>query len=65
MSPPSTVGRHALSTRFTARVRVAYVSTPDRDSLQAIFTQMISKVRCGRAAELVRERWCSRRGAKP
>lgn len=47
MSPPSTVGRHPLSTRFTARVRVAYLATPERDSLQAVFTNIIGRV--GRA----------------
>lgn len=46
MSPPSTMGRHQLSTRFTARVRVAALTYPDRDSLQAIYTQMVSRVRC-------------------
>lgn len=47
MSPPSTVGRHPLSTRFTARVRVAALSYPDRDSLQSVYTQIIQRVgRC-------------------
>jgi len=44
MSPPSTVGRHALSTRFTARVRVACLAHPDISSLQSVYTSIIEKV---------------------
>ncbi len=44
MSPPSTVGRAQLTTRFTARVRVLSMTFPDRDSLQAIYTNMIQQV---------------------
>jgi len=44
MSPPSTVGRHALSTRFTARVRVACLSTPDKAALQEIYTSVVTQV---------------------
>ncbi|MEW5298927.1 MAG: hypothetical protein WDW36_001997 [Sanguina aurantia] len=44
MNPASTVGRHALSTRFTARVRVAYVTHPDTESLAMVYTNMATKV---------------------
>lgn len=45
MNPASTVGRHALSTRFTARVRVAYITHPDKESLAMVYTNMATKVR--------------------
>jgi len=45
MSPPSTVGRNPLSTRFTALVRVACMSYPALDSLLIVYTNIIEKVR--------------------
>lgn len=33
MNPASTVGRHPISTRFTAIARCAYMTYPDRDQL--------------------------------
>ena len=45
INPPSTVGRHALTTRFTARVRVHCMSYPNKDAMQTIFTQMVERVR--------------------
>ena len=47
INPPSTVGRHALSTRFTARVRIHSMSYPGKDAMQTIFTRMLEKVRGG------------------
>lgn len=37
MNPGSTVGRHPLSTRFTAIVRVASVEYPDAKELAAVY----------------------------
>ena len=34
MNPSTTVGRHRLTTRFTAIMRIASISYPDRDQLQ-------------------------------
>ena len=48
ISPPSTVGRHALTTRFTARVRIHSMSYPNKDAMQTIFTQMLERVRARR-----------------
>ena len=41
---PGSVGRHPLSTRFTARVRVACMTYPPKDQLQNIYSQMAQKV---------------------
>ncbi len=46
MTPPGSVGRHALSTRFTARTRILVMNNPDRESLNTIYTDMAQKV-CG------------------
>mmetsp|Transcript_33539 Transcript_33539/g.74227 ORF Transcript_33539/g.74227 Transcript_33539/m.74227 type:complete len:2007 (+) Transcript_33539:3-6023(+) len=47
MNPASTVGRHALSTRFTARARIMYMSYPEKESLMTIYTQMAQKCLSG------------------
>lgn len=47
INPPSTVGRHALSTRFTARVRIAYMTYPDKDAMQTIYTQLLDRNNSG------------------
>ncbi len=33
MNPPSTVGRHPLSTRFTANVRIHYIEEPTTEEM--------------------------------
>ncbi|KAG8470560.1 hypothetical protein KFE25_008981 [Diacronema lutheri] len=40
INPASTLGRYPLSSRFTASVRIACISYPDRDSLTAIYSQL-------------------------
>jgi dynein heavy chain 2 len=42
MNPSTTVGRHALSTRFTATVRIACVGYPSRRELVHLFGQTLS-----------------------
>nr|BCL66104.1 cytoplasmic dynein 1b heavy chain [Volvox africanus] len=44
MTPPGSVGRHALSTRFTALVRIMTMSYPDRENLSTIYTNMAQQV---------------------
>lgn len=44
MTPPGSVGRHALSTRFTALTRIMNITTPDKENLITIYTSMASKV---------------------
>jgi len=44
MNPSTTVGRHELSPRFTANVRLAYVDYPERDELMHVFTQYFKTV---------------------
>ena len=33
MAPASTIGRHDLSTRFTANVRILYIDYPSKEEL--------------------------------
>uniref|UniRef100_A0A7S1KS08 Cytoplasmic dynein 2 heavy chain 1 n=1 Tax=Percolomonas cosmopolitus TaxID=63605 RepID=A0A7S1KS08_9EUKA len=44
MNPPSTVGRHPLTTRFTSVVRVCYVTYPDHAQLQTIYSEFVQAV---------------------
>lgn len=44
MSPQGTVGRHRLSPRLTANVRVCYIDAPSRDELLEIFTRRMDAV---------------------
>jgi len=37
MNPPSTIGRHELSTRFTANVKILQIDYPSVSSLSQIF----------------------------
>ncbi|KAK9815706.1 hypothetical protein WJX72_008353 [[Myrmecia] bisecta] len=39
----TTVGRHALTQRFTALVRIAHISYPGADQLVVIYTQVLEK----------------------
>lgn len=41
MSPATTVGRHVLSTRFTAIVRIAYIDYPDKKELSTIYSTFL------------------------
>ncbi|GLI62890.1 cytoplasmic dynein 1b heavy chain [Volvox africanus] len=44
MTPPGSVGRNALSTRFTALVRIMTMCYPDRENLSTIYTNMAQQV---------------------
>lgn len=44
MNPSTTVGRYALTTRFTANVRIAYVAYPDKDALSSIYSSLLHVV---------------------
>ena len=39
MNPPSTIGRHRLSTRFTANVRMCYMEYPSNEELSGFETE--------------------------
>ena len=41
MNPGSTIGRNELSTRFTANVRIAYISQPTSNELFVIYTEYV------------------------
>ena len=42
MNPSTTVGRHKLTTRFTAILRIASISYPDRDQLQSVYAAYLN-----------------------
>ncbi|KAG2486208.1 hypothetical protein HYH03_015170 [Edaphochlamys debaryana] len=44
MTPPGSVGRHALSTRFTALMKIMYMGYPDTENLSTIYTNMSQRV---------------------
>lgn len=44
MVPGSAVGRSLLSTRFTARMRVAAMGYPSAEQLQGIYSALIQQV---------------------
>lgn len=44
MNPATTIGRHVLSSRFTANVRIAYMDYPTDSELMQIYTELISQV---------------------
>lgn len=39
MAPSSTIGRHAISTRFTANVRILYTDYPTKEELLHTYTE--------------------------
>ena len=41
MNPATTVGRHPLSTRFTAIVRIAYIDYPDAKELATVYSSIL------------------------
>eukprot|EP00327_Prymnesium_parvum_P015469 CAMPEP_0113281722 /NCGR_PEP_ID=MMETSP0008_2-20120614/28451_1 /TAXON_ID=97485 /ORGANISM="Prymnesium parvum" /LENGTH=3313 /DNA_ID=CAMNT_0000132155 /DNA_START=19 /DNA_END=9960 /DNA_ORIENTATION=- /assembly_acc=CAM_ASM_000153 len=44
MNPSTTVGRYALTTRFTANVRIACVSYPEKEALNSIYSSLLHVV---------------------
>ena len=44
MNPSTTVGRHRLTTRFTAIMRIASIAYPNREQLQKVYTAYLHAV---------------------
>lgn len=44
MNSGSTLGRHALSTRFTSIVRICCVGYPDTDQLETIYSTLLRPI---------------------
>ena len=44
MTPSSSLGRHALTTRLTSVVCVCFMSPPDRDQLETIYSTYLTAV---------------------
>src|SRR3569833_508330 len=41
MNPSTTIGRHKISTRFTANVRIAYVEYPSSEELIPVYAEFL------------------------
>jgi dynein heavy chain 2 len=41
MNPSTTIGRHKISTRFTANVRIAYVEYPSMEDLIPVYGEFM------------------------
>jgi dynein heavy chain 2 len=44
MNPSSTIGRHKISTRFTANVRIAYMEYPTNEELAPVYTEFFKTI---------------------
>lgn len=44
MNPSSTIGRHRISTRFTANVRIAYMEYPSNEELVAVYAEFLKTI---------------------
>ena len=44
MNPSTTIGRHKISTRFTANVRIAYMEYPSIDELTPVYTEFMRSI---------------------
>ena len=53
MNPATTVGRHPLSTRFTAIVNIAYMDYPSKDELIQVYTSCFTATLTPRAKDMV------------
>lgn len=44
MNPSTTIGRHKISTRFTANVRIAYVEYPTVEELLPVYAEFMKTI---------------------
>ncbi len=44
MNPSTTIGRHKISTRFTANVRLAYMEYPTSDELLPVYSEFMRSI---------------------
>ena len=44
MNPSTTIGRHKISTRFTANVRIAYAEYPTAEELLPVYTEFMRTI---------------------
>mmetsp|Transcript_23934 Transcript_23934/g.36617 ORF Transcript_23934/g.36617 Transcript_23934/m.36617 type:complete len:445 (+) Transcript_23934:7216-8550(+) len=44
MNPSSTIGRHRISTRFTANVRICYMEYPTNDELTPVYAEFLKTI---------------------
>ncbi len=44
MNPSTTIGRHKISTRFTANVRIAYIEYPTSEELLPVYSELMKTI---------------------
>jgi dynein heavy chain 2 len=44
MNPSTTIGRHKISTRFTANVRIAFMEYPTADDLLPVYAEFMKTI---------------------
>jgi dynein heavy chain 2 len=44
MNPSSTIGRHRISTRFTANVRICYMEYPTNEELVPVYGEFLKTI---------------------
>ena len=44
MNPSTTIGRHRISTRFTANVRICYMDYPEEKDLVPVYSEMFTPI---------------------
>jgi len=44
MNPSSTIGRHRISTRFTANVRICYMEYPSNEELVPVYSEFLRAI---------------------
>ena len=44
MNPSTTIGRHKISTRLTANVRIAYVEYPTSEELMPVYSEFMKAI---------------------
>ena len=44
MNPSTTIGRHKISSRFTANVRIAYVEYPSSEELLPVYSEFMKTI---------------------
>jgi dynein heavy chain 2 len=44
MNPSSDIGRHDISTRYTANVRILFIDYPSQEDLKTIYQELAKKI---------------------
>lgn len=52
MNPSTTIGRHRISTRFTANVRICYMDYPKEEDLVPVYADIFQPILMGMGQNL-------------